>query len=120
MRAQLPANARKPGATGALSQPGMAANGTGRYFAAAGRAGAGQAAHCGHAGQTRASGDWGACGSSAQLARARIAHTKGAKARTMWVIYLEMGMALALLILIVWWTWPAKRPPGTPKDDGTP
>ena len=28
----------------------------------------------------------------------------------MWVIYLEMGVALALLILIVWWTWPAKRP----------
>ena len=26
----------------------------------------------------------------------------------MWVIYLEMGVALALLILIVWWTWPAK------------
>jgi len=25
------------------------------------------------------------------------------------VIYLEMGVALALLILIVWWTWPAKR-----------
>jgi hypothetical protein len=24
----------------------------------------------------------------------------------MWVIYLEMGVALALLILIVWWTWP--------------
>ena len=30
----------------------------------------------------------------------------------MWVIYLEMGLALALLILIVWWTWPAKRTGG--------
>ena len=30
----------------------------------------------------------------------------------MWVIYLEMGVALALLILIVWWTWPAKRSGG--------
>ena len=29
----------------------------------------------------------------------------------MWVIYLEMGVALTLLILIVWWTWPAKRAP---------
>jgi CRP-like cAMP-binding protein len=29
----------------------------------------------------------------------------------MWVIYLEMAVALALLILIVWWTWPAKRKP---------
>ncbi len=29
--------------------------------------------------------------------------------RTMWVIFLEMGVALALLLLIVWWTWPKKR-----------
>jgi hypothetical protein len=28
----------------------------------------------------------------------------------MWVIYLEMGVALALLVLIVWFTWPRKRP----------
>jgi hypothetical protein len=35
----------------------------------------------------------------------------------MWVIYLEMGVALALLILIVWWTWPAKRPGRETKDD---
>ena len=35
----------------------------------------------------------------------------------MWVIYLEMGVALALLILIVWWTWPAKRRPEAPKDE---
>jgi len=30
----------------------------------------------------------------------------------MWVVILEMVMALALLVLIVWWTWPKK-----PKDD---
>lgn len=30
----------------------------------------------------------------------------------MWVIFLEMAVALGLLILIVWWTWPKKR-----KDD---
>ena len=35
----------------------------------------------------------------------------------MWVIYLEMGVALALLILIVWWTWPAKPPDKAPDDD---
>jgi len=35
----------------------------------------------------------------------------------MWVIYLEMGVALALLILIVWWTWPAKRKPTAPEDE---
>jgi hypothetical protein len=27
----------------------------------------------------------------------------------MWVIYIEMGVALALAILIVWWTWPRKQ-----------
>ena len=27
-------------------------------------------------------------------------------------VLLEMGAALALLILIVWWTWPKKRKPG--------
>jgi len=31
-----------------------------------------------------------------------------------------MGVALALLILIVWWTWPAKRPSEAPKDDAKP
>jgi len=25
-----------------------------------------------------------------------------------------MGLALALLILIVWWTWPQKRPGSVP------
>jgi hypothetical protein len=30
----------------------------------------------------------------------------------MWVVILEMVLALALLVLIVWWTWPSKR-----KDD---
>jgi hypothetical protein len=35
----------------------------------------------------------------------------------MWVIYLEMGLALAVLILIVWWTWPVKRTEQPPKDD---
>jgi hypothetical protein len=27
----------------------------------------------------------------------------------MWVILLEMAVALAILIVIVWWTWPKKR-----------
>jgi hypothetical protein len=26
----------------------------------------------------------------------------------MWVVYLEMGVALVLAVLIVWWTWPKK------------
>jgi len=36
----------------------------------------------------------------------------------MWVIFLEIGVALALLVLIVWWTWPRKRPPGDPSAPG--
>jgi len=26
----------------------------------------------------------------------------------MWVVYLEMGLALALAVLIIWFTWPRK------------
>jgi hypothetical protein len=29
----------------------------------------------------------------------------------MWVIYLEIFVALALVAIIVWWTWPRKPPP---------
>jgi hypothetical protein len=29
----------------------------------------------------------------------------------MWVVYLEMGIALFLAIFIVWFTWP-RKPPG--------
>ena len=36
----------------------------------------------------------------------------------MWVIYLEMGVAFALLILIVWWTWPAKPSEGKSPREG--
>jgi hypothetical protein len=28
----------------------------------------------------------------------------------MWVVLLEMGVALGIALLIVWWTWPKKRP----------
>jgi len=27
----------------------------------------------------------------------------------MWLIYLELVVALALAVLIVWWTWPKKK-----------
>jgi len=30
----------------------------------------------------------------------------------MWVVILEMLAALALLVLIIWWTWPDKRKDG--------
>lgn len=29
----------------------------------------------------------------------------------MWVILLEIGLALGLAAFIVWWTWPKKRAP---------
>jgi len=47
----------------------------------------------------------------AQPASIRIAQKSEARTRAMWVIYLEMGIALAILVLIVWFTWPRKRPP---------
>jgi hypothetical protein len=96
----------------------MAAKGICRYVAAAsaGRPGAAQAGHSVRV----ALADCGGCGGVAQPARTRITGTREAAARTMWVIYLEMGVALALLILIVWWTWPAKRPDKTPRDDRRP
>ena len=108
MRAQPAAKARKPGASAAADQPAIVAKGAAWYLASAGRAGG--AVQFGQAGAGTG------FARSAQAARIRIAR-KGAKARTMWVIYLEMGVALALLILIVWWTRPAKRPDETHKDD---
>jgi hypothetical protein len=35
----------------------------------------------------------------------------------MWVIYLEAGVALLLLLLIVWWTWPRKDKSAEHKDE---
>jgi hypothetical protein len=32
----------------------------------------------------------------------------------MWVIYLEILLALGLAVFIVWWTWPKKR-----RDEGS-
>jgi hypothetical protein len=46
-------------------------------------------------------------GSGVQAATSRI--SAGSAREKMWVIYLEAGVALALLLLIVWWTWPKKK-----------
>jgi hypothetical protein len=35
-------------------------------------------------------------------------NTRSAR-KKMWVIYLEAGVALTLLLLIVWWTWPKNK-----------
>jgi cobalamin biosynthesis Mg chelatase CobN len=86
----------------------------------------GQGAAGGQGGQTEGHA---ACGagagpgpgnSGAQAASARHAHSRMRRASVnrvnrhspMWVVFLEMGVALGLLIVIVWWTWPKKRKPG--------
>jgi hypothetical protein len=35
----------------------------------------------------------------------------------MWIIYLEAAVALALLLLIVWATWPKKKKPKDRTDE---
>ncbi|HWI14676.1 MAG TPA: hypothetical protein VNT02_10505 [Burkholderiales bacterium] len=39
----------------------------------------------------------------------------------LWLIF-EAGVALAVLLLIVWWTWPRRKPTDAPtnRDDDTP
>jgi len=78
-----------------LSQPGSAANEVSTYCA---RSGAGLVGAGGHTGQ-------GFSGSCVQPALSRI---NNQTSRAMWVVYLEMGLALALAVLIVWFTWPRK------------
>jgi hypothetical protein len=34
----------------------------------------------------------------------------------MWIFFVEAGVALGLLLFIVWWTWPTSDR----KDDGNP
>ncbi len=34
----------------------------------------------------------------------------------MWIFFVEAGVALGLLLFIVWWTWPTSDK----KDDGKP
>lgn len=66
----------------------------------------GQVGHSGHgAGAGQASGS-GFGGTGAQPANSTIAATRALR---MWVIYLEIVLALALAAFIVWWTWPKKR-----------
>jgi len=36
----------------------------------------------------------------------------------LWLLLLEAGVALGLLIFIVWWTLPRKPPPDGGEDDG--
>jgi cobalamin biosynthesis Mg chelatase CobN len=101
--AQPARKARKLGASEAVPQPGSISKPSGTYRALSGAGlGGGQAAQTGHAGHVSGSG-LGATG--AQAATSRMAAS-----RQMWVIYLEIAVALALAAIIVWWTWPRKPP----------
>jgi len=71
---------------------------------------AGQAGQGAWGGQAAASGCAVGAGDCAQPARTTIAAIPVRRQRAMWVVYLEMFVALALLILIVWFTLPKKKP----------
>jgi hypothetical protein len=61
---------------------------------------------CGHAGHT------GQAGHCCCVGGTDVHPAANSRIAAMWVILLEMAVVLAILILIVWWTWPKKR-----KDD---
>jgi len=74
--------------------------------------GAGRASQAGVAGHA----DSGA-GNGAQAAAVRMRPAKR-RPRAVWVVLLEMGLALGLAVFIVWWTWPKKRDPGDDDPGG--
>ena len=41
--------------------------------------------------------------------RGACSHAANSRISAMWVIYLEIGIALGLAIFIVWFTWPKKK-----------
>lgn len=51
-----------------------------------------------------------------------IAPRPALRESSMWIIVLEAGVALALLVFIVWWTWPKsdKAAPPQLEDKSTP
>lgn len=64
-----------------------------------------------------AGGHWqggGWTGNGAHPASTRIR----SRQKRMWVVYLEVALAFALAVLIVWWTWPKKRDGQKPGKDG--
>ncbi len=94
-RGQPERKARRLGSSGVSPQPGSASNDHGRYCA---RSSGGLTG--GQAGQ-------GASRSGAQAAAATRMSARAS--RRLWIVYLEMAVALALAGLIVWLTWPKKR-----------
>jgi hypothetical protein len=74
---------------------------------------AGQAGAAGAAGHDKASGLGGCCGACAHEA-SRIAAIPAKSERVMWVVVLEVVVALGLAAFIVWFTWPKKPPQDKP------
>jgi hypothetical protein len=95
-RGQPATKARRLGSRVVLSQPGSAAKEVSTYCA---RSGAGTGLGGGQTGQ-------GFSGSWAQPALSRI---RNQAQRAMWIVYLEMLLALALAAFIIWFTWPRKK-----------
>src|SRR5207249_10896574 len=87
--AQAAMNARRLVSRVRRSQPGSALKLHSMYCARSGSFTGGQGHNCG--------GAW------AQPATRRISAR-----RAMWVVYLEIGVALAIALAIVWLTWPRK------------
>ena len=88
-RAHPAMNARRLGSRVRWSQPGSALKLHSMYCARSGSFTGGQGHNCG--------GAW------AQPATSRISAR-----RAMWVVYLEIAVALAIALAIVWLTWPRK------------
>src|ERR1051325_5773452 len=95
LRGQPARNVRRLRSRSALGQPGSPSNVNCRSTAVSGAGFAG--GHFGH----------GASG-----AQPAVITISARKALRMWVVYLEVLLALGLAIFIVWFTWPKKR-----KDD---
>src|SRR6266704_1548955 len=92
-RGQPARKARRLGSSAAAVQPGKVSMDASwdRTVSVTGFGGG----HCGHTVL---------CGNEAQPASTTMSNRR----YRMWVVYLEMGVALALAALIVWWTWPKK------------
>src|SRR5258706_318756 len=92
--------ARRLGWRLVLSQPGSAAKEVSTYCA---RSGAGTGLGGGQTGQGF-SGLISPIGAHPALSRIRSQTN-----RAMWIVYLEMALALALAAFIIWFTWPRKK-----------
>ncbi|MFN2646460.1 MAG: hypothetical protein ABR570_15860 [Burkholderiales bacterium] len=86
--------ARRLGSSRTSCQPGNAAKEVSRYWARSG---------AGFGGGQTGQGVWGSC------VHAAISRIRGEAARAMWIVYLEMIVALAIAAAIVWFTWPRKK-----------